>query len=347
MKQNSFSYDLGSYILLGTSQSGKSSTINTISGNNIAEIGKGDGSSCTTTTKRYDIESNVLKAKINLIDFPGFLDSDLKLTDEQIIDMLKSEMSKLISEENSFNGFMLFESMGSDSSNLLNSLEKLCSLCGLEVKRSTIVIINKIDYEDGDTAKSDFAVKLCNEQKIPFVKWTNQLNNISAELVNKQFDSLRQGLSNLEVFHSGILARLEEEIMEIAKKLRSEQKFPKLDEIMSLAIEMSNRSMKVPEIRIKSELVNVVRTYNCPTNRRQKNMGTGSTKTNYQEVSWVEQEVKTIRYTEMVQKGPQAFMKLASKALEPKPIEDFIPNAAAIKADEIKRKLLANSFRLD
>lgn len=347
MEKKSLLPDLGSYILLGTSQSGKSSTINTISGRNIAEVGKGDGSSCTVTTKRYDIESNTLQAKIHLIDFPGFLDSDLKLTDEQIIDLLKNEMSKLISEETTFNGFMLFESMGNDCSSLLNSLNKLCTLCGLEAKRSTLVIINKIDYENINTTRSDYTVQLCNEQKISFIKWTNKLSNVSAQFVNEQFNSLRQALSCLEHFHSGILTKLEEEIKEIAQRLCCDQKMPTMEEVLNLATEMSNKSKKVPETRIKSELINVIRSEYFPCRRRRRIPIIGSRRISNRLVTWVEQMVKTTKYTEMIQMGPQAFMQLASATLSPKPVEDFIQSAAAIKADEIKRKLVASSFRID
>lgn len=342
--------ELGSFILLGSSQSGKSSFINTLSGCVIAAVGEGDGSSCTTTTKRYDINSQVLGAHVQIIDFPGFIDSDLEFTDNDILNLLKGEMSKLISEECSLRGFFIFESMGSDCSNLLDSLNKLCSLCGLEAKRSTIVIISKIDLEDDNTLRSDFTEKLCSEQRIPCVKWTNELKTASNDFKRRQFGDLNRAISITSPFHSGILLLLEAEIKQVAQKLCNNQKKATKDEILELATKMSNASVSVPEIRIKSEIVETIKEHvwyrNVASGGFIGNL-TGKKRGEKVVDLYKVQEVITNTYNEMVKMSPQVFIPLATEALAPRPVEFFIPDAAAIKANEIKEQLRSSSFRIE
>ncbi|OMJ77039.1 hypothetical protein SteCoe_23437 [Stentor coeruleus] len=340
----------GAYILIGTSQSGKSSTINTISQKEIAKVGEGDGSSCTLKPKRYDIESEILNAKISLIDFPGFLDSDLKLSDEEILILLKAEILNLINDNNSLTGFIIFESVGRDSSQILCTLKKLCGLCGLDAKKSTLVIISKIDLEDTNTARSQHVIKNCTQQSIPYVKWINEINSVSSEFVNLQFASLLFILFSIEPFHSGILLNLENEIKQIAQKMCDNQHVATDKEIVDLAVAMSERSAKVPEIRIKSEIVNVYKDQ-YPTTV--KNSGgffghlLGKTRTEIHHVKVKEQVVKTESYTEMVHITPQAFLELARTELAPKPVSYFMEKALAVKTEEIEQKLESISFAIE
>lgn len=340
----------GAYILIGTSQSGKSSTINTISQSEIAKVGEGDGSSCTTKPKRYDIVSEALKAKVTLIDFPGFLDSDFKLSDEEILILLKAEILDLISNNNSLTGFIIFESVGSDFSQLQSTLNKLCSLCGLEAKKSILVIISKIDYEDTSAARSEYTIQLCTKQSIPYVKWTNELNNVSSEFLRSQFESLRCSLLSIKPFNSGLLIDLENEIKQIAQKICDNQHIATEKEVMDLAVKMSKRSEKIAETRIKSEIVDQYRDVYIAT---EKNSGgfignlTGKTRTVIHHFKIKEEVVKTETYTEMVHISPQGFLQVARDKLAPKPIDYFMKEACAVRTEEIKQRLISISFTIE
>lgn len=134
--------------VLGQSQHGKSSFINLLSGLNSQAVGCNDGRSCTVHigSVRFPDRFELLgssETELRFFDVPGFGDTELRFTNREILRGMKVTLAGL--ESRQFDALFVFQSLAESAINLKATLERIQSMFGERVYRSTRVLMTKSD----------------------------------------------------------------------------------------------------------------------------------------------------------------------------------------------------------
>ena len=321
---------LGAYIVIGTSQSGKSSLINTIAKKSLARVGIEDGISVTKSFEIYEIDDSIFNSPIILIDIPGLHDNSL-IPDGEISKILESAIVDCYSKEIHFKGFILIESIRSETMTILDCLARLSSVCGTESKRSVVVITNKIDLLQYIQDRYEGIEKMCSYEQLKCVPWTNKLETLNEAAKNRQINELKIALQGVIPFNSQFINKIKDEISQIAQGLADMQHIPTLTEIMIEAEKIAKDSPDITEDRVKTREEVVIKNSGGA-------MGKIAGRTREEKVilkEWYQEQVP--KYSTVKEKlGYDKFLKIAEDLLKPKPKEYFMKKAALIKAEEIR-----------
>jgi GTP-binding protein EngB required for normal cell division len=343
--------DLGTFLIVGPSHTGKSSLINTIAGVNLARIGNGDGTSVTSDSDSYDINSSVLNSSICLIDVPGFLDSRLSLSDEEIMNIIRLKATESLGSGRQLKGIIITESLSSDLNHVLKTLEKLFNVCGNPVRSSIIVVATKSDFLPMGSKKLDSIISICRDRNIRCIKWSNRLNALSDQDKLVQINDFKTALNSVTTFSPRWIEELRQDIWQIARHLANQQPVPTEKDIVAKANKIAQES---PELSVQK-----IREVDAIEERRElriKNHGTNwvgkiidfaiglplfgrdSPPEIYYET--VQANVKRLQvYSDKEKPGYENFIQIAIERLRPAPIEAFLDQATKIKAQEIRNSL--------
>jgi GTP-binding protein EngB required for normal cell division len=332
---------IGTFVIIGPSQSGKSSTINTIAGSRVAAVGTGDGTSVTSDSQIHRLESEYLDCSIDLIDVPGFGDSRLCLSDEDIMNTIKIRATETFSQDRTLKGFILTESLQADSNQIIPNLKTLNEICGDQVKNSLIILTTKSDLMEYFEEKYNGIKDVCLQRNIFLVKWSNKID-LSPEDRDAQITDLKRALNNITPYSSKWMEELKEEIKEIAIKLASQQPLPTQQDIINLAQKLSQEAPEIEKQRLKTvqrerihrePMINIKRAGFWKRLFR----GKDSVQLYYENVKVKVNELESY----LVKEKPdyEVFIKIAVEKLEPKPFTDFIEEATIIKSQEIAKRL--------
>ena len=346
---------LGGFQITGLSQSGKSSFVNAISGENLAAIGSGNGESTTTDSVLYTIgRSPLLGTSIIIADIPGFEDSGLYRSDSSILATIALNITSFISKNISFKGFILTESILSGRSCLLPCLLKLFSICGPEVKDSILVIATKSDllikYANNPhhlqtyRKKYDGIVEICKKMNIRQIQWSNEISFLPPLQRERQVNQLKNSLRGMRPFNSHLLTNLQSDITRIAKILAAKQKIPTKNDIKALAVRLANESepIRVEKVRFITKL----RRYKIPDGYHKtwndSDLNNENWKGNPSRYTWGEHEdILAEPYFETERPSFELFLDEANRRLKPKDFTEFKDKAIKIKEEELKKILLA------
>lgn len=335
--ENTTEGDLGTFICLGYSQCGKTSTIATISNSQVGPIGTGNGKSCTMTSHFHEINSNLLNSEIQLIDLPGFFDSDFRISDEEIQHLIRMQVSQSLGQSRTIKGFLIFESVQSEVMTLLNCLELLINVCGPEAINSVIVVITKTDLNKCFPDRIDAITHACKQQGLNYVRWSNRLNLLNENEKKAQVELMKYALGNLKPYNSEWISALKDSIYEIAQRLAIQQPPPTNSDIFKKAQELADESPAIPVTKIKSAIVLLNKQKQVNVRRRHGKVN------ELVLLKWTDEEVKTDSFTEYEKLPYSAFMDVAAELCGPKPVDYFLEEAGNIKKEEIKT-LLVNNF---
>eukprot|EP00347_Sterkiella_histriomuscorum_P018226 403346313 len=210
-------------ITYGSSGAGKSSSINTIAGEERVQVGDGRGYSTTKQIRSVNIQ--LPDCELNIQDSIGLNDNKHKLSNEKISEltidfMLKADLDNA--------RFALFHSLANDNSDIKHSLFELESVFGKEIRNSTIVLLTK-----GNMAGGFFDMRLqaraeeC-EQDLG-LKWmlfdTEYLNEKFTDKQRKeQNNKLIEQLSKLKPYKPQKLVQIFEQLM--SKAIIAQSKGP-------------------------------------------------------------------------------------------------------------------------
>jgi GTP-binding protein EngB required for normal cell division len=333
--------NIGAYIIVGPSQSGKSSTINFIAQSDIARAGSGNGISVTSEAEVYEIGPNeYLEGMIMFTDLPGFFDSRLTITDEEILDTIKECLLRATEEHRILKGIILTESVQSDTNQILSSIHKLQQICGAEVKKSIIVLITKADYISLFNEKYQGIVSMCEQYRIPYVEWSNKIEEHEAKL--QQMNRLKKAFSDITTFSSTWIDDIKEQIIQISNKLAAEQKAPSQEEIWERAKLIAGAA---PEIEVQ-KLKKAKKEKEVTEKIIKEKKGNFLLKLFGIKQHKLKEETKKVEYEELVEYMEKQrpdwgiFVTVASEQLAPKPASYFIEEATKIKSRELRDSLI-------
>lgn len=111
--------------LVGDSGSGKSTLLNYLAEQPIANVGNGDGTSTTTDPNVYEFFSPVLERHLRVIDFPGFCDSRLQVSDEFIRAKMNSIAADSLARGHVFAGFVVTVSLKNGSMRHMTTINQI------------------------------------------------------------------------------------------------------------------------------------------------------------------------------------------------------------------------------
>ena len=264
--------NLGSFIIVGPSQSGKSSFINAIAGKGVAEVGTGAGNSVTSKAQRYDVnQSPLLNCNLILIDVPGFGDSRLNISDEDILNMIKLKITELLRDVKEIKGFILTESIQHERSSLIPTIEKLFLICGKQVRQSMLILITKSDVLNIDPNnphiqqhfqnKYDGVSKMCKERNLQCLKWSNTIASLTNAQKQTQIRDLKVALQSMTPFNERWLDELKDSIYNIAKNLARRQPIPTEQDIKNRALMLAQGADIIEVEKIRNIMIKEARQF--------------------------------------------------------------------------------------
>jgi GTP-binding protein EngB required for normal cell division len=336
--------DLGSFIIVGNTQAGKSSFINFLAGSQVATVGTGNGTSATIKSTKYAFHSPVLQRAIQIIDMPGFGDTRLAISNQEIaLEIKNCIVESLESGTFNFKGFLLVESLQNESLNIVVNLERIYNIAGIESQKSILVVATKSDLIPVlGPQKHQKLLDFCQVQNLKCTKWSSNTKKITPEEIEQQVIELKSNISSVIPYDGRILNQLNEEIAEAARELCNSQKIYTQEDINNKAQELANNAPKVPVTRFKMVKVMKTKTISYPVSVRRGGPSGwfGGTKTQWHsrnESYWVEEQVP---YTEDVPQSSQAFLAIATEQLKPLPVEHFTKDASKIVSERIRATIL-------
>ncbi|OMJ71273.1 hypothetical protein SteCoe_30575 [Stentor coeruleus] len=211
-------------LVSGGSQVGKSSTINTLIGRPVARVG-GYGISETLHVTFYEADNSLSlfpndpqTTKLILIDVPGFRDSHLRISDDEISEIISKKIFELGQEK--LDGILLFESASAPSIQILPNLNSLMRVFGSEIGKSIIIVTTKWDklLLREKNKRRDAYIKF---REFLFVEWINDNEDFMLEnqFKEEQLRNLANGLRERQPFKLNGIERLKEECLNLAKTL--------------------------------------------------------------------------------------------------------------------------------
>ena len=216
----------------GNTQVGKSSFINFIAENDIAPIAD-DGQSATMNVQKYQIgrasklfpEDN--SSNLSIIDVPGFRDSDIRKSDEEISkDIIAHALMK---ESFYIDAILLFESFSSDSNSSKVVVNDLMNKFGSKIQESILIVTTKWDQLNED--KYIMKQRYFDDLKMNFkcVKWINlkmtsdlrnRCESFALEIYDTQIKNLISELRNIKPYDIRNISKLNNQIKFTAKILK-------------------------------------------------------------------------------------------------------------------------------
>lgn len=204
--------------VLGQSQHGKSSFINFLSGCNSQPVGSNDGRSCTIgiipvlfndAFELFEGENTELR----FFDVPGFGDSEMRITNREILDKMKITLAGL--ESRQFDGLFVFQSLMESSINLKETLVRIECMFGEKVYRSVVVIMTKSDLVAPRALSKRVATveHICQEKRLPCVQWINNspdFGPVPPSQQTTQISALRSVVPHLRPYEMMDMAEYEQ-----------------------------------------------------------------------------------------------------------------------------------------
>ena len=189
-------------LIYGETQAGKSTFVNAINEQKVAESGSGNGLSVTSIpsvhSKQFmkNIQNGIpANFKLFMMDTPGNLDTQLRWSDDIILKNIQFAITSS-SRVNKIDVIFLAESLATDSMQLTRNLQKLKNLFGPKVMKSIVVLglkpeLSKRMFED--SRRIDAVSAECRKLGVPFLiyesrKAHNWYNNQFKSFMNKIFD---------------------------------------------------------------------------------------------------------------------------------------------------------------
>jgi GTP-binding protein EngB required for normal cell division len=168
-------------VLFGESQTGKSTLVNCVLGNNIAKIGDGTGKSVTQITQIYKIPKY---DEFQMMDSPGGLDTNLK-SDQQTLKEIEYAIAKT-ADRIYIDAFILTESLLDGTMQLTRNLQRLKNIFGQNVVQSIVVCGTKpaVSTILGGNVRIDAVTKECARLNLKFMLFESYSNYQSKALMN-------------------------------------------------------------------------------------------------------------------------------------------------------------------
>jgi GTP-binding protein EngB required for normal cell division len=335
---------IGSFIILGNTQCGKSSFINCLAGKELAGVGNGDGISVTSTSANYSFYSPLLESCIQIVDIPGFGDTRTVITNEQIALEIKKCIGESLDDDSyRFLGFLLVESIHGESFSLAINLDRIFNIAGVGSQDSIIVIANKSDMlpimGPQKYAKiGDF----CERRHLSHVKWSNKTEKLNDNELQQQIMDLQCSIMSLSPYKGAILLELDQEIIELALILSENQKPPSESDIENKAKELAAKAPMIPITNLRPERVEKIKVVKWNEVKRRGGIeglfgGKRTVEHSREEKYYEDQMVPYIEY----QPPPfENFLNIARKNFEV-PFEIFIEKAKTIISEDIKKLVVS------
>jgi GTP-binding protein EngB required for normal cell division len=203
------------YVLFGKSQAGKSSFINTLAGQKLAEMGCGSGLSETRSCKDYLITSSPFfpDTNIRLLDVPGLNDNRHNTPDEELLDMIREKVFLMMQANvlesgearTTIDGIIIFENLEDSATHLVRTLDMAKFLFGDNLKASSMVLFSKYDIalitgRVGDVALAEKDTwGCCNWQREPTNEMVNVFKQILSQLTPYEVSGMQQVIETIHI----------------------------------------------------------------------------------------------------------------------------------------------------
>ena len=146
---------------------------------------------------------------MTIYDTSGFCDNRLALTDNKIIEYIKSVIIEWLDSGCTFKGFLITESVMDDIFNLLSTLSKLYTVAGPGSKNSVIVIVNKFDMVSVSEDKFRNIENYCCSKNLKYVNWSNETEYLTPLIINEQTQAIFKAMALITPFNGSLMIELE------------------------------------------------------------------------------------------------------------------------------------------
>jgi len=145
---------------------------------------------------------------MRVIDFPGFLDTRVVITDEEIRMTLKSIIADCLARQQLFAGFLVTVSLKNGSMRHMTTVNQIIQIFGEQVLDNCILLVTKYDNEVVPRKREWYPTmeRECHARGLMRVmSWTN----LPEQAPQNQNESLIFLLDSLPTFSSNVLNAVE------------------------------------------------------------------------------------------------------------------------------------------
>ena len=337
------------YIVIGLSQTEKPFWFNlNLETNSIPSREKSEIFSKNLLCK-YQGMSTLLNKEVVFWEIPGFNDSKITLTNDQIKYIISQVLIESLELKDYFKGFLIFESLIDSSFKLPLIIEKLYNIAGPECNSSTIIIVNKYDMIEIYKEKIEKIESFCGNNQIKCINWSNQLNNITQELTNEELANLTEEMNRIIPYNGSLLQEIDNQIIIKATELFNSQKIYTEADIEKEAKRIAITEPKIPVIKTKTKTKHKKVWYEDQSSGYFKGFSFGAFKKPPPKAVF-RTDPYTITTTYTVYETPDYhnFLEQAREKCKKKEINSFIPEATSFIANSIRQivsSLWLNDFK--
>lgn len=209
---------------MGESQFGKSSFINMTSGGNTQKVGSGDGKSCTSQVTAVPFQDVLgifqINAPLCFLDIPGFNDTSLALSNEQILGSIKFYLAE--KKYTQLDAVFVFQSAFESALRLAKLFDTVESLFGGTIVRSCVIIATKSDLVSARLLprRRETIEGFAREKNVPVVWWVNDSDEpVSIEDKRNQASCLNAALARVQPYNFSDMQEFERRIQQKAQEL--------------------------------------------------------------------------------------------------------------------------------
>jgi GTPase SAR1 family protein len=162
------------FIVYGESQTGKTTFVNSILGEEVGAVGIGDGNSVTSHPAVYCKDLPSYNTRLRLMDCPGELDANLRFTSGDLLQSIEFAITKSCTG-NAIDAILISESMLSETTQIRRNLDRLIKEFGVSVLKSVIVLGLKPRNMHPNRANAVHTT--CDELSVPLVLYESHSAN--------------------------------------------------------------------------------------------------------------------------------------------------------------------------
>ena len=212
--------------VIGNTNAGKSSMCNELSGQQIAVVGQGNGTSTTQSAQTYRFSSLQLNLDMAIVDFPGFLDTNLALSDEEITQHVKTIVAECLSDEYVFYGFIVAVSLEDEINHHITNINRLTQILGGGIQSNIIIAVTHCDEmsvtQDEIDRRYPQIEDECDRIGASTLKWSNAPGYQLAH----QVSNLRRIIEGLRPVNCAIITEIETLVQQEAQAMAARTPLP-------------------------------------------------------------------------------------------------------------------------
>jgi tRNA U34 5-carboxymethylaminomethyl modifying GTPase MnmE/TrmE len=215
-------------ILIGPSQTCKSSLTNNACLRRVAAIGNGSGNACTIDILTHQVQNPdfLSNCEVVIIDTRGYFDPSLTTNNKEINEKIIAHLFVSNPDlQRSLIVFLVTESLKGDRMQLRETLAELAKYFGKDAEKSTIVLGTKFVANETDIRLDEVRRVSQEEFNVKYKTFTTNTENrtyINNDEMKLQWQELSTQILALPSYNSLDIQKTKTEIETLAQKLMSE-----------------------------------------------------------------------------------------------------------------------------